>query len=143
MDCQRLFGLRENLKQFIITEEVESCELPSFVLQICEQRFLDVVQCVIAINYSFEELWNLINNPNNILNITTFIDNDLPVCVDTFKAFALFDQLLGDVRGFEDWLKIHPINLKLNPFLNQIRNLLQCTKPIHYLFFKGLFKRRE
>ena len=67
----------------------------------------------------------------------------LPSAVDSFEFFGFSRELLGNIRGIEYWLKIHPLSLAFAPFFKNITHSLENLVPLHNSLFEGFFERRE
>lgn len=55
LHCERFFGLRQDLEQICVGEEVETCEFLSFFLKVTAKFFLDGLQVLIGFLQSLEE----------------------------------------------------------------------------------------
>lgn len=128
LHCQRLLGLRENLKQVGVGEEVESGEFLPLFLEVRPQLFLDGLQVLVGLLQSFEEsiLGAHLDDEDALVGL---LHGVLPGRINGLELFGLLHQLLGDVCGVEDRLEIHPLSLAFGPFLQNVTHDLELVVP--------------
>jgi len=123
LHCRRFFSLRKNLEKIVVRKEVKSGKFLSFLLQILVQWFLNVLQLLISVSELIKK--SLCAAHLHYVRVL-FCQNHicLPYIINTSEFFAFSWQLLGDISGVKDWLKIHPVSLAFHPFFHHIRNCL-------------------
>jgi hypothetical protein len=88
--------LRENLKQLIIGEEIESCKVGSFLFKIVSKTFLDDFQVFVRLlERVFESISGTVKQ--NAWVFLALAKDKAPLVVDTFKSFGLSGQLFHDI----------------------------------------------
>lgn len=92
LDSERFFGLRKNLEQLIVGQEIKSGEFCSFGLQIIIERLLDHVQSIVIVPYLIQNIFYL-TNCLHVYNLSRFINDHSPKVIGGFEVLALFVKL--------------------------------------------------
>lgn len=121
LDSVGISSLRENLKKFVVREEIETRECRTFCFEIFLEAFLNIIKLFVVI----KELAQI----NAVLIICLFESFGLlfgtihmlfPLFVDLLEKFAFSRQLFNNIIRTENILKIHPLSLELKPFVNNV-----------------------
>lgn len=113
------FGLREDLKEVIIGQEVEAAEVGTFLLQVVLQAFLNQLKIFIAISKSVSAALNRALHENFWL-CDDCVHDGSPLDIDSFEALALLLELLLDIRRIEYRLEVHPVSLSGDPLVKSV-----------------------
>lgn len=117
----RVTCLRQDFKQLVIGEEVETRECSSLHLQIILHLLLDFLQLFVV----------LLEFPQKVLTTAALVNQGslvgfqhsvLPEFINDDELFILVWQLFLDVFSTENVLQIHPLPLASEPLVNNFRD---------------------
>jgi hypothetical protein len=83
-----------------------------------------------------------VSNIHNLWVIFVKLHVILPEFVYSLKEFSFLRQLLLDILGIEDVLKIHPLSLESEPLVNHIRYVSEMLLPLFNLssYFSNILR---
>jgi len=132
-----VLSLRENFKQLVVREEVESREGGPLALEVVVQTALDSVERVLAFLQSLQK-GPILGEVDDLRILHDFRHHRLPVSIHIPEIGCLDGEMLLDIRRGENRLEIEPHGLHLDPILRKIKRIEQPLLPIPYLRLEDL-----
>jgi hypothetical protein len=96
LNCERFLGLREDLKELVVTKEIKSGKLRPLAFQVVIERFLNVVKGIVALFNLIQQVINLANF-DHIWVVPSSIHDSSPKNISMLKVLALLMQLLCNI----------------------------------------------
>ena len=117
----RIPCLRQNLKQFIIWQEIKTWKGSSFDFKIVLHLLLDIFQLFVILLKLPQQLFarTAIVNQRSFVGLHHHV---LPKLVNNYELFIFLWQLLLNILSSEDVFKIHPLSLAGEPLVNDLRD---------------------
>ena len=112
-------GLRENLEEIVVGQEVETAEESAFLLEVILETLLDKFEVLVAV---LEALLASFNGAldENLRVLDDRLHDGSPLDVDTLESLTFSLELLLDIRGVEHGLQVDPMGLRLHPSLERV-----------------------
>ena len=95
-DTTHLFSLRQDLKQVIIGEEIESRKVRPLLLEVLFETFLNHLKTLVSVNEVVFKTF-LAAVVKNAWVLMSLIHDETPLDIDALEALGLHGQLLHDI----------------------------------------------
>ena len=129
LDRPRVFGLRQDLQQLLVGEEVESRERLPLSLQVVRQPLLHLLERLVGPGKDGEEVGG-VGEAQRVGVLGRDLEALAPLPVARLELGRLGGQLFHDVRRAENGLQVHPVALAVEPLLQDLRHLVELDAPI-------------
>ena len=114
-----ILGLRKNLEEIVIRQEVETAEESAFLFKVIFETLLYELKILVAI---LEVLFASFDRAldENLRVLDDRLHDSSPLDINTLESLTFSLELLLDIRGVKHGLKVNPMGLSLHPGLESV-----------------------